>query len=255
MILAIDIGNTNITLGAFDGDNLCFTSRLATDTHRTCDQYAIELRDIFHLNGFSSGIVDGAVIGSVVPAVGVSLSRAVKKLFGVEPVVVGPGVRSGLNIRIDNPAQLGADLVVGAVAAAAKYPKPCIIFDLGTATTVSVLDKDGTMIGGAIAAGPATALDALAGHTAQLPYIELNAPKNVIGTNTIDCMKSGIIIGTAAMLEGLASRMEAQLGEQATLVATGGLAAGVVANCGREIIIDDNLLLDGLRIVYEKNTK
>ncbi|MDD6283920.1 MAG: type III pantothenate kinase [Firmicutes bacterium] len=255
MILAVDIGNTNITLGVYEGNKLCFTSRLATDVRRTADQYAIELRDILHLNSMSSKDIDGAVIGSVVPSVGAAFNRAVGKLFGVQAVVIGPGVRSGLNIRIDNPAQLGADLVAGAVAAAAKYPKPCIVFDLGTATTVSVIDADGTMIGGAIAAGPVTSLEALAAHTAQLPYIDLTAPKNVIGSNTIDCMRSGIIIGAAAMLDGMAARIEGELGQRATLVATGGLAERVVANCEREVIIDDDLLLEGLLIVYEKNKR
>jgi type III pantothenate kinase len=254
MILAIDIGNTNITMGAYDGEKLRFISRLATDQHRTGDQYAVEVRDILDLNGCTADGIEGAIISTVVPGVGTVMRSAVQKLCGIVPMMIGPGIRTGLNIRIDNPAQLGADLVAGAVAAVAKYPMPCIVFDLGTATTVSVLDKDGNMLGGAIAAGPATTLEALATHTAQLPYISIEAPDHVIGSNTIDSMKSGIVIGAAAMLDGMALRIERELGQSATLVATGGLAGKVIAECEREIILDDNLLLEGLRIIYAKNS-
>ncbi len=253
MVLTIDIGNTNITLGVFRGDNLVFTSRLATDTKRTEDQYALELRNILVLHDCSRSEIEGTVISSVVPQVGTMMSRAVEILLGHTPMMLGPGVKTGLNIKIDNPAQLGADLAAGAVAAIAKYPLPCLVFDLGTATTISVIDKNGAFLGGAIAAGLSTTLDALATKTAQLPFIDIDAPKSVIGSNTVDCMKSGLVLGAAAMLEGMAERIEAELGEKATLVATGGLAPKVVAQCTREVIIDDNLLLDGLLIVYNKN--
>ena len=253
MVLTIDIGNTNITLGGYERDRLEFTSRLATDTRRTGDQYAIELDDILRLNGKSVDTVDGAVISSVVPAVGTAIKRAVEKLCGITPISIGPGVKTGLNIRIDNPAQLGADMVAGAVAAIAKYPLPCIVFDLGTATTISVIDDKGAFIGGAIAAGLGTTLNALATGTAQLPFIDLAAPDKVIGTNTVDCMRSGLVVGAAAMLDGMAARMECELGCKATLVATGGRAGAVISHCEREIIIDDDLLLDGLYIVYKKN--
>lgn len=254
LILTVDIGNTNITLGAYKEDGqLGFISRLATDLRRTSDQYAAELRDILHLNGETTSSVEGAIISSVVPAVGSSLRKAIEKLTGITPMAIGPGVKTGLNIRIDNPAQLGADMVAGAVAAIAKYPLPCIVFDLGTATTISAIDKDGVFLGGAIAAGLGTTLDALATHTAQLPYIDISAPKKVIGTNTVDCMKSGLVVGAAAMLDGMAERMERELGMTATLVATGGLASSVTAHCERSIILDENLLLDGLYIVYNKN--
>lgn len=255
MILTVDIGNTNITVGAYEGEKLIFISRLATDKRRTSDQYAIELRNILHLNGLSSSSLEGAIVSSVVPLVGAAMCSAIKKLGNVTPMVLGPGVKTGLNIRIDNPAQLGADLAAGAVAAIAKYPTPCIIFDLGTATTISVIDKDGAFLGGAIAAGPATTLDALATHTAQLPYIDFTAPQKVIGSNTVESMKSGIVVGAAAMLDGMAKRMEAELGCKATLVATGGLASSVTKYCEREVIIDDNLLLEGLRLIYNKNLK
>ncbi len=255
MILTIDIGNTNITLGAYDGDELTFTSRLSTDTSKTADQYAIELNSLLGLNSVEPDIIEGAAISSVVPSVGSAMKRAVRRLFNVEPVFIGPGVKTGPNIRIDNPAQLGADLVAGTVGAFAKYPKPCIIFDLGTATTISVIDSSGAMIGGAIAAGLVTTMNALAAKTAQLPYVEMEAPDKVIGANTVDCLKSGLIIGAAAMLDGMAARFERELGQTATLVATGGLASKVTEHCERDIIIDENLLLDGLLLIYKKNVK
>ncbi len=253
MILTVDIGNTNITLGAYEAERLIFTARLATDNRRTADQYAVEIADLLRLNGKQTHQVTGAAISSVVPAVGSAVNQAIIKLFGIAPISIGPGVKTGLNIRIDNPAQLGADMVAGAVAAIAKYPLPCIVFDLGTATTISVIDSNGAFIGGAIAAGLGTTLNALATGTAQLPFIDIDAPNKVIGTNTVDCMRSGLVVGAAAMLDGMAARMERELGQKATLIATGGRAGAVISHCERDIIIDDDLLLDGLYIVYKKN--
>ncbi len=255
MILAIDVGNTNITLGVYDNEKLSFTARFATEAHRTADQYAMDLNSLLALYRVERSEISGIAISSVVPSVGSALRKAANRLFEVEPVVIGPGVKTGLNIRIDNPAQLGADLVAGCVGALAKYPLPCIVFDLGTATTVSVIDKSGAMIGGAIAAGPVTTMNALATKTAQLPFVDLESPSKTIGANTADCIKSGVIIGAAAMLDGLADRMEDELGEPATVVATGGLAPSVTSHCKRKIIIDDNLLLDGLMQIYKRNEK
>lgn len=253
MLVCIDIGNSNITVGVFDKEDLKFTARLATDTRRTSDQYAIEIRDILHIYEIERDSVTNAAISSVVPTVGSAIERAVTKLFGITPVVLGPGVKTGLNIKIDNPAQLGADLAAGAVGALAKYPVPCIIIDMGTASTISVLGKNGEFLGGAIAAGVKLTMDALASRTAQLPSVGLDAPKKVIGTNTIDCIKSGLIIGQSAMIDGLIARIEKELGQTASVVATGGLAPEVVKHCEHEIVIDDNLLLDGLRIIHDKS--
>ena len=253
MLICIDIGNSNITIGVFDGDEPRFTARLATDTRRTSDQYAIEIRDILHIYDIERSSITHAAVSSVVPVVGSAIERAIERIFGISPVVLGPGVKTGLNIKIDNPAQLGADLAAGAVGALAKYPCPCIIIDMGTASTISVLGKNGEFLGGAIAAGVKLTMDALASRTAQLPSVGLEAPKKVIGTNTNDCIKSGLIIGQAAMLDGLITRMERELGQSATVVATGGLAPEVVKHCDHEIILDDNLLLDGLRIIHDKN--
>lgn len=253
MLLCIDVGNTNITVGGYQDDALIFTARLASDAHRTADQYAVELYDILRLNGCGAAQAQGAILSSVVPTLTNALCMAFQKLFGFAPMVLGPGVKSGLNIKIDNPAQLGADLVAGAVGAMEKYPLPCMIIDLGTATTISVISAKGEFLGGAIAAGIHLTLEALTKNTAQLPLVGVEAPKTVIGSNTIDCMKSGLVLGAAAMLDGLIDRMEAELGCAATVVATGGLAREVVPHCRREIRVDEHLLLAGLKRIYEKN--
>lgn len=255
MLLTLDIGNTNITIGGYKEEQLVFTARLATDSRRTADQYAIEIRDILDINGVEGKKISGAAICSVVPPVGTAIKAALKKLFGIEPLVLGPGVKTGLNIKIDNPAQLGADLAAGAVGSLAKYPTPTIIIDLGTATTISVLGQNGEFLGGVIAAGIRLTLEALTSRTAQLPAVSIEAPKNIIGTNTEDCMKSGLILGAASMLDGMIDRISTQLNCKPTVVATGGLAGQVVSFTQNEVIIDDNLLLDGLRLIYNKNKK
>ncbi len=255
MLLTIDIGNTNITLGIYNGDKLNFVSRIATEREKTADQYAIELRNIFHIYNISKLDIDGSIISSVVPELSTSLKKAMILLTGKAPMIVGPGIKTGLDIRIDNPSQLGADLAVGAVAALAKYDLPCIIFDLGTATTISVLGKNGEFLGGSISAGVGVSLNALTDRTSMLPKISIETPKKAIGKNTIESMQSGLILGAAAMLDGLTKRMEDEIGAKATLVATGGLAPEIIKNCEREIIFDDNLLLDGLKIIYDKNKK
>ncbi len=254
MLLAADVGNTNITLGVFDEETLKCTARLATDTKLTGDQYAISVKDILALNGINVFDIEDAVICSVVPSVTTALSAAISKLFSIVPLVLGPGVKTGLNIKIDNPAQLGADLAAGAVAALAEYTMPCVIIDMGTATTISVLDKNGCFLGGSIGAGVRLTLKALTKNTAQLPEISISAPAKVIGTNTADCMRSGLIFGTAAMLDGLLSRIERELGEAPTVIATGGLSKDIIPLCETDIIYNENLLLEGLRYIYEKNT-
>ena len=253
MLLAIDIGNTNITLGLFEDSILRMTGRIATDPSKTADQYAIEIKDIITLHGESVQDIEDCIICSVAPVVGASVSGAVALLCHTVPLMLGPGVKTGLNIKIDNPAQLGADLAAGAVGALAEYTMPCIVIDMGTATTLSVLDKNGSFLGGAIAAGMKLTLNALAEGTAALPALSVASPKTVIGHNTADCMQSGIVYGTAAMLDGMIDRIEDELGETATVVATGGLAREVISYCKRDIIYNENLLLDGLRHIYEKN--
>ncbi len=253
MLLAVDIGNTNITFGLYDDSVLKCTFRTATDTKKTADQYAVELCSLLKMKGADPLDIEDCVISSVVPSVGNALCKAVSNICCIVPLLLGPGVKTGLNIKIDNPAQLGADLVAGAVGALNEYTMPCIIIDMGTATTLSVLDANGAFLGGAIAAGVGLTLNALSSNTAQLPAISIEAPQSVIGTNTIDCMKSGLVLGTAAMLDGLIDRIEAKLGQDATVVATGGLSKEVITHCNRHIIYNENLLLDGLKAIYEKN--
>lgn len=255
MLLAIDMGNTCITLGVYEGEQLRVVARLATDHERTSDQYAIELRDVLGIHGICPDDLDGAILCSVVPVLTDGICRAVRKITGIETMVLGPGIKTGLNIRLDNPAQLGADLVAGAVAAIDRYPMPCIIYDLGTATTISVINGRGEFLGGIITAGIGISLDALVSRTSQLPYIGLDAPEKVIGTNTVASMKSGMVFGTACMMDGLAERIEEELGERATLVATGGRAPEIIAHCRRDIELVDTLLLDGLRLIYQRNKK
>ncbi len=253
MLLAIDIGNTNITLGGFKDNVLTFTARLATDSRITGDQYAVMLRDILDLHGQNYEEIEDCIISSVVPPVANAISKAVSRLCEIVPLSIGPGVKTGLNIKIDNPAQLGADLVVGAVGAINEYTLPCVVIDMGTATTLSIIDRDGAFRGAIIAAGVRLTLKSLCQNTAQLPAIDINAPKSVIGTNTIDSMKSGLVFGTAAMLDGLLDRIEDELGEVPTVIATGGLSQEIITHCRRNILYNENLLLEGLREIYERN--
>lgn len=253
MLLAIDIGNTNITLGGFEDNILTFTARLATNSSLTSDQYASHFKNILALYNQDYNEIDDCIISSVVPSVGSAVSRAVSLLCDIVPLSLGPGVKTGLNIKIDNPAQLGADLVAGAVGAISEYTLPCIVIDMGTASTISVIDKYGAFLGGAIAAGVRLTLKALCENTAQLPAIDLSAPNSVIGTNTVDCMRSGLIFGTAAMIDGLIDRISDELGEEPTVVATGGLSKEIIEHCSNNIIYNENLLLEGLKEIYEKN--
>jgi len=253
MLLAIDVGNTNITIGAYEGEVLSFTTRLETNTRMTSDQYACQIKNVLSLYKKDLSDIEDCIIASVVPNVQTAICNALTTACEIVPMTVGPGVKTGLNIKIDNPAQLGADFVAGAVGAIAEYTLPCIVIDMGTATTIGVIDATGSFVGGSICAGVRLTLKALTENTAQLPSIEITAPPHTIGTNTTDCMKSGLVIGTSAMIDGLIMRTEAELGEKPTVVATGGLASKIVKYCTTDIIINDNLLLDGLRIIYEKN--
>ena len=253
MLLALDIGNTNTCIGCIEGEKILFTGRLSTDHSKTADEYAISFNSIIRLYGYHASDIDGSIISSVVPPLNQTLKDAVHRLTGTTPLLVGPGVKSGLNILLDNPAQTGSDLVVDAVAAIAQYPLPLVIVDMGTATTVSVVNEQGGYMGGLILPGVRISQDTLTGRTSQLPRIALEPPAHVIGRNTIDCMKSGAIFGQAAMIDGLVERIEEELGQKVTVIATGGLAGCIVPYCKREIIFDNDLLLKGLRIIYEKN--
>lgn len=253
MILAIDIGNSNIVLGCIDGENILFRERISTDQSATDLQYASHIKMSLDMHNIKKEIIDGAIISSVVPSVTNTVKTAIKKYFGVNSKVVGPGIKTGLKIVIDNPAQLGSDLVVGAVAGIKEYPVPMIIIDMGTATTLAVINSKKEYIGGVIMTGMAVSTDALISRTAQLPKIAFEKPKKVIGSNTIDSMKSGIMYSNAGAIDGLIERMENELGEKCTVIATGGLAGVIVPLCKHDIILDDDLLLKGLNIIYNKN--
>ncbi len=254
MILALDVGNSNIVFGCLDEEKTYFVGRLSTDRSCTEDEYAIRFKSLMELNGISPEMIKGSIISSVVPPINNILVLAVEKVIGRTPLVVGPGLKTGLNIKIDNPAQLGSDLVVDAVAALDCYPVPLVIIDMGTATTLSVIDKNKYYLGGMIIPGVKISQEALTTRTSLLQGISLEPPKKVIGSNTVDSMKSGVIYGNAAMLDGLIDRIEEELGEKATVVATGGLSKRIVPYCKKEIIVDDTLLLKGLLSIYKKNT-
>lgn len=253
MVLAIDIGNTNIVVGGFEDGRIHFIERISTNKKSTEIEYTVLIKTILELNGLKNKPLDGGIISSVVPCVTGLLKSAVEKLTGRSVMVLGPGLKTGLKILIDNPAQAGADLVAAAVAAVENYPAPLIVIDMGTATTITVIDKNKNFIGGMIMPGLRASVEALTGNTSQLPNISLEAPKNVISSNTIDCMKSGVIYGAACSIEGSVELMEKELGEKCTVVATGGLSSVIAPLCKRDIIVDDLLLIKGLMHIYNKN--
>jgi len=255
MLLTINIGNTNIGLAVFDEDKKVFSCGLKTDTACTEDQYAVLMKSVFELNDVDSSAFSGAIISSVVPELTGVIKEAVYKLSGKNPLIVGPGIKSGLNILIDNPAQLGADLVAGAVAAIELYPLPCIVITFETALTFSVIDRKGVFRGAVIAAGLKTSLKALTERAALLHHVGIEAPPSIIGKNTVHSMQAGLTYGTAALLEGVAARIEQELNEPATLVATGKHAADIISICSREIILNQDLIFEGLRMIYNKNIK
>lgn len=253
MILAIDIGNTNIVIGCIEDDKILFVERLSTNTSQTVLEYAISFKNVLEIYNIRPDDIEGSILSSVVPPITSIVEEAAQKMTGKAPLVVGPGVKTGLNILMDAPGSVGSDLISAAVAGVAEYPLPLIIFDFGTASTVYVVDKNKNFIGGMIMPGIRTSADSLTSRTSQLPKVSLEAPKKVIGKNTIDCMKSGIIYGNAACMDGIIQRINEELGETATAVATGGLASTIVPHCKSEVILDNELLLKGLHMIYKKN--
>ncbi len=253
MILVIDIGNTNIVAGCVEGKNILFRERLSTAHRATRLEYSVLFKTAFDMYKVDYRAIEGAIISSVVPSVTNIVKEAIEKLCGISVMVVGPGLKTGISIIIDNPAQLGSDLVVDAVAGIEEYPLPQIIIDMGTATTVSAINRQRQFLGGAILPGVAVSHDALIGRTSQLPKVAFEKPKKIIGSNTIDSIKSGILYGNAGAIEGIVDRFENELGEKCTVIATGGLAKVIVPLCKRDIIVDEDLLLKGLMLIYEKN--
>ena len=254
MLLAFDIGNTNITLGLYDGEVLVFTARLATDPRRTADQYAIDIKDILTLHGCNYKYIEDAVISSVVPSVGSAVSRAVSMLCDIVPLSLAPGVKTGLNIKAENPKEVGADIIVNSVSAYSKYGGPIVVIDFGTATTFDVITENGELLGVVIAPGIKTSLEGLATKTAQLPMIELEAPKTVIGKNTRHCMQAGIVFGFAGLVENIINKIKGELGlDKITVVATGGMGEVLAKEVSSITIFDRTLTLDGLRYIYDLN--
>lgn len=253
MLLAIDIGNTNIVLGGFDGDKLTFVARIATNATKTEDEYATKIRSILVLHKVETASVKGAIISSVVPPLNSVMKQAIRIVYGIDPIMVGPGIKTGINILCDNPSTVGADLICACVAANQIYGSPALIVDMGTATKMMVIDKNGAFIGVSIIPGVGIALKALASNTAQLPQISLEAPESVIGKNTVDCMRSGVVYGNACLIDGMIDRINEEMGEQLQVIATGGLASTIVCHCKHKIMQDGDLVLKGLNILYNKN--
>ena len=253
MILAIDIGNTNIVAGCIDSAHTEFIERISTVRTKTELEYAVDIKTILDIHNIRKEMLEGCIISSVVPQITDIVRLAAVKILGKEVMVLSPGLRTGLNILMDNPATLGADLVADAVAGIAHYPLPLIIIDMGTATTLCVVDSRKNYIGGMILPGVGISLDALTSRASQLSGIGIEEPKRVIGKNTIECMKSGVLYSSAAAMDGCIDRIEEELGEKTTVVATGGLAKKIIPHCRRDIILDEDLLLKGLLVIYEKN--
>ncbi len=253
MILAIDIGNSHVVIGLMSGQEIIKSMRCATDKKKTADEFSFLLHDFLLIHQVDRSAIKGAIVSSVVPHMKATLSYAIHTLLGLDALVVGPGLKTGLNIRIDNPSELGSDLVVDALAAIEEYPAPLIVIDMGTATTFSVIDRHKNYLGGLIIPGLSVSVDALVSGTAQLRNIDFSAPAQLIGKNTVNSMKAGAIYGQAAMIDGLIDRIEAELGESCTTVATGGLIPSVIGFCQKKVLYDQHLLLKGLALLYKKN--
>lgn len=255
MLLAIDIGNTNIVIGGILDDKIVFKARIATDRLKTSDQYGVEIKNMLEAFGTDCEDISDCIISSVVPPVFNSVNTGVVKMIGKKPMVVGPGLKIGLNIHTDIPSQVGSDLIVSAVAALAEYQAPLLLIDMGTATTIQVIEPKNVFIGGMILPGVMVSLDSLSSRTAQLPGISLEKPKHIIGKNTVDCMRSGAMYGTAAMLDGVIDRISRETGHSFTVLATGGLAQFIIPLCEHEILLEKDLPLKGLNIIYKKNKR
>ena len=254
MILTIDVGNTNVVLGCVEDGVVVSRSRLATNTSDLPNDYAMKMRQSFAFDSIDYHEFEGAILSSVVPQVNRAIRSAVRKLTGLECIIVGAGIKTGVNVKIDDPGTLAGDLITGTVGALSMYKPPIIIVDMGTATTIVAVDKDGAYIGGAIVPGVNLSFEALSQGTSLLPNISIEAPRKCIATNTVDSMKSGAVFGTAAMIDGMIERIEEELGEKCTVIATGGLAPLIMPLCRRKMILDEDLILKGLLSVYKRNT-
>ena len=255
MLLAVDVGNSTISVGVFDErDNLKFLASTNTDTRKTADQISIDLMNLFTLYHFDYREITGAILCSVVPPLDFMMEKALTRLLGKHPMVVGPGVKTGLNIRLTVQSEMGADIVADAVAALEKFQPPIITIDMGTATVIGVISEWRTYEGGLLLPGVNVSLEAMNRRTAQLPAISLQYPKSLIGKTTEECMRSGIVYGTAGMLDGIIDRIREEFsGQTVSVVATGGSAPVIVKYCRNHIVYDKYLLMEGLLAIYKKN--
>jgi len=254
VLCVADIGNTHTVLGLFaDGDRLVHRWRIRTDVERTSDEWGLTLRELFEMGGRDVKSVSGMAISCVVPPAIHTIRRASRRFFDVEPLIVGPGVKSGISIRYDNPREVGADRVVNAVAAYDKIGHACIVVDFGTATTFDCIAADGAYLGGAIAPGLGIALDALVTRAAKLPRVELMKPRAAIGRTTEEAMQSGLLYGYVSLVDGLVDRIAAEIGGLVTVIATGGLAGRIAAESRTIESVEPNLTLEGLRLIYQRN--
>lgn len=255
-ILTVDIGNTNVTMGGFCEDELIFTARMYTERHKSTDEIAYALKNIFDLHGIKAEFFTGAIISSVVPEITDSFCQAIKMLTGKMPLLVGKEHNGNLKCKVLPIEQLGADLICGCVGAIKKYSLPCLIVDMGTATKILAVNEEGYFQGCIIAPGVKISLDALAQNTSLLPSISFTKPERVSGTNTVACMQSGIVYGSAAMLDGLLSRMTKELSfKNPTIIATGGYSKGIIPCCETKMIFDENLILDALKSIYNERKR
>lgn len=253
MILTIDIGNTNIAFGGFEGDELSFVVRISTETKKTADEYASKILGVLALHGVGKGSIRGAIISSVVPPLNAVLKEAIKIIWGIDSLMVGPGIKTGINIQCDTPSSVGADLICASVAAQSIYGSPLLVVDMGTATKMTLVNDKGAFAGVSIIPGVEMGLNSLAENTAQLPKVELEAPRCVVGKNTSDSMRSGVIFGNASMIDGMIDRINDEVGVVLPIYATGGVAHIIVPHCKHNIQIDEHLVLKGLNIIYKKN--
>lgn len=253
MLLCTDVGNTNIKFALYNGDKLLMKLRFSTNRSKTADDYAVDLYTIFKINNVNVKEISGSIISSVVPLVTDLLKKAIMTVANVDSLVIGPGIKTGLDIRLDNPGAVGSDIVCMCVALKEYYPCPVIVVGMGTATTILYMNENKAYCGGVILPGVQISLDALTARCALLPSVNFSAPQKAIGTNTADCIRSGIIYSNAAMIDGMIDRFEEEVQQKCTLVATGGMAQHIVSYCKKNIIINDDLVLEGLRLIYEKN--
>ena len=253
MLLAIDMGNTNIEFGLLDNGKTVFSERVKTDLEKTATEYAVLLHTILEIRGIDTSLIDGAIISSVVPPLTTPLKNAVKAAAGITPLIVGPGIKTGLKVKVGDPKEVGADLVVGSVAGMQIYGAPLIVIDMGTATTAVVVDKDNCFLGGAVIPGAVVSLNALSNSASKLPMIDIAAPKKVINGGTVEAMQSGLVYGQASLLDGMIRKMNREMGYEMKVVATGGLARLIVPYCESDIILDNDLMLKGLDIIYKMN--